>query len=605
MTMPLAAIQRRLSAILAADVAGFSRMMGADEAGTVTLLRRLWGDVVHPAVASHGGRVFKMMGDGMLAEFASVVDAVACAAAVQRALAQERLEGRTPLTVRIGINLGDIVVDGEDILGDGVNVAVRLESQAPPGGILVSDAVHTLVRGKVGVDFVDAGLLELKNIETPVRGWRWQEGEAAGTHTLVQRVTAQVGSTLTSPSAERPTARPATPPVASSLAVLPFTTSGGDAQQEFLADGLVDDILTTLSRLSGLAVIARQSSFAFKGRALDVRQIAAELGVGHVLEGGVRQVGNRVRITTQLVRADTGTQVWAERYDRSLDDIFELQDEITLRVATEMQVRLTEGEQARLRYTTTSNLAAWTLWIEGLQHFRGEMTAATQIKARRAWERALTLDPDSAPLHALLGYLHLADARFGWWDDRDTALQKARESVNRALALDPDNPDALRTVACLHLARRDFEAATAAAWHAVAQGGGLPDVLVTCSFVLQCCGHATDSIPLMERAMLLSPHHPAEYWGQLGNGLRLAGQPEAALAAFRSYHALSPGFGLVDIVLILEQAGRLEDALRTAADFRVARPNFTISAWERTQFRSDTEQLARDMQSLKAVGLPV
>jgi adenylate cyclase len=335
-----------------------------------------------------------------------------------------------------------------------------------------------------------------------------------------------------------------------------------------------------------------------------VRQIATELGVGHVLEGSVRQAGSRVRITTQLVDAASGTQVWAERYDRGLDDIFALQDEITLRVATEMQVRLTDGEQARLRYTTTSNVEAWTLWIEGLQHFRGAMTAPVQMKARRAWERALALDPDSAPLHALLGYLHLADARFGWWDDRDTALHKTRACVDRALAIDPDNPDAHRTIAGMHLAQRQFDAATAAAHRAVALGGGVPDVLMFCGFVLQCCGHAADSIPLLERAMALSPHHPPNYWGQLGNGLRLAGRAEEALAAFRAYHALSPGFGLADIVLIQEQAGQIDDARRTAAELRATRPDFTLSAWQRTQFRADADQLARDLQSLQAVGLP-
>jgi adenylate cyclase len=386
--------------------------------------------------------------------------------------------------------------------------------------------------------------------------------------------------------------------------VLPFTTSGGDGQQEFLADGLVDDILTTLSRLSGLAVIARQSSFAYKGRPMDVRQIAAELGVGHVLEGSVRKAGNRVRITTQLVNAGTGTQVWAERYDRALDDIFALQDEITLRVATELQVRLTDGEQARLRYTTTTNLEAWTLWIEGLHHFRQDMTSAAQRKALQAWERARALDPGSAPLHALLGFLHLTDARFGWWDDRDTAMRKARDCVDRALALDPDNPDALRTIAGMHLARQDFEAAAAAARFAVARGGGLPDVLVFCSFVLQCCGKAADSIPLLERAMTLSPHHPANYWGQLGNGLRLAGRPAEALTAFRTYHARSPGFGLADIVLIQEQAGQLEAARCTAAELRALRPDFTVSGWQRTQFRADTQQLSCDVQSLQASGLP-
>lgn len=611
------AIQRRLTAILAADVAGFSRMMSADEVGTVAVLRRLWGQIVHPAVAGYRGRVVKMMGDGMLAEFASVIDAVQCAIEVQRRLGARRRSLELPVSLRIGVNLGDVLIDGEDILGEGVNVAARLESQAPPAGVLVSDAVHVQVRGKVGIDFADAGLLTLKNIETPIRAWRWSEDSCVKTEVPVTQAAAALpvmaigkpsGGREASPGApvilSMPAAtRPDDDPMPS-LAVLPFAVMGADPEQAFLADGLAEDMLTTLAKLSGLKVIARQSSFAYQGRTIDVRQIAAELGVRYVLEGSVRRAGGRVRITVQLVDARAGTQVWAERYDRSLDDVFALQDEITLRVATELQVRLTEGEQARLRYTSTTNVEAWTLWIEGLHHSRGALTASVQIKALRPWERALELDPNSAALPAMLSFLHLCDARFGWWDDRETALRKARDRSARALAIDPDNADAYRTVAGLHLVHRDFESANAAARHLAVRCGGFADMLSFAAFILQCCGHAADSIPLMQRAMTLNPHHPANFWGHLGNGLRLAGRTQEALAAFYAYHARNPGFGLADIVMIQEQAGQLEDAQRTAAELLAARPEFTISRWKQTQFRIDSEQLARDLQSLNRVALP-
>jgi len=371
--------QRRLAAILAADVAGYSRMVGADEAGTLAALREVWAERFNPAVAAHDGRIVKMMGDGALVEFASAVDAVECAVAIQRAMG-ERNAGRAggeAIEFRIGVNLGDIVIDGDDILGDGVNVAARLEGQAPRGGLLVSDAVHAQVRGKVGIGFADAGALSLKNIAAPVRAWRWG-GEGA------------------------PAEAPARVPVAAelpSIAVLPFANMSGDPEQEFFADGLVEDIITTLSKLAGLRVIARNSSFVYKGKAVDIREAARQLGVRYVLEGSVRKAGNRIRITAQLIDATDGSHAWAERYDRSMDDIFAVQDEITLVLATEMQVKLTEGEQARLHYTTTGNVGAWTQWVKGLSEFRKPVSRDNVAAAIACWERALELDPGSATLN--------------------------------------------------------------------------------------------------------------------------------------------------------------------------------------------------------------
>ena len=579
-------ITRRLAAILAADVVGYSRMMEADEAGTVAALRQIWSETFNPAVAARHGRIVKTMGDGALVEFGSVIDAVECAVAVQRAMAERNLSAKRPVEFRIGINLGDIVVDGDDILGEGVNIAARLESQAPRGGVLASDVVHSQVNGKVGVTFVDAGEVSLKNIDRPLRVWRWGGGEASLTAAPAARA-------RLSAEADKP-----------SMAVLPFTVMSNDAEQEFFADGLVEDILTTLSKLSGLSVIARNSSFAYKGRAVDVRQVARELGVRYVLEGSVRKAGSRIRITAQLIDATRGTHVWADRYDRDIDDIFAVQDEITLTLATEMQVRLTEGEQARLRYTTTTNLQAWNLWIQGLNYNRGPVSRENQIYARRCWEKALALDPNSAPLNALLGFLHFADARFGWWEDRETALRKAAAYVDRALAIDPENPDAHRALAGILLIKSQFAAAAAAARKAVEFGPSLPDMLAFASFVLQCSGRPAEGIALIEKAMALSPNYPANYLGQLGNAYRLAGRSEEALEAFRAYHARNPGFGLVDIIILHEQAGRLEEARETAAQLMAARPDFTVTSWAMTQLRSDTEQLAADIASLLATGVP-
>jgi adenylate cyclase len=367
----------------------------------------------------------------------------------------------------------------------------------------------------------------------------------------------------------------------------------------------VEDILTTLSKLSGLSVIARNSSFTYKGRAVDVRQVARELGVRYVLEGSVRKAGNRIRITTQLIDATTGVHVWAERFDRGIDDIFAVQDDITLTLATEMQVNLTEGETARLRYTTTTNVEAWSLFIQGLNLDRLPKTPERHMQIRRCWEKALALDPGSAVLNALLGDIHFSDARHGWTgEDRETALTKAEAYVERALAIDPATPDAHRAAAGIMMVRSQFAEATEAARRAAKLGFNLPDVLVFTGFVLTCCGHAEEAIGQIKKALPLNgPNHQPWHFGVLGNAFRLAGRTEEAMAAFQAYHARSPGFGLADIVMIQEQAGSLEAARTTAAQLALTRPTFTVKSWLRTQFRVDKEQMAADLRSLRNAGV--
>ncbi|MFM7531197.1 MAG: adenylate/guanylate cyclase domain-containing protein, partial [Rubrivivax sp.] len=516
-------------------------------------------------------------------EFASVVDAVTCAVAVQREMAEINASGQPPVELRIGINLGDIIIETQDILGDGVNVAARLEAQAAPGGLLVSDIVHGQVCGKVGITFDEAGPLQLKNIDRSVRGWRWHPGR---------------------PSQPGALAEQAAPHEVPTLAVLPFLAMSDDPEQAFFADGLVDDILTTLSRLSGLSVIARQSSFAYRGRALDIRQIASELGVRFVLEGSVRKAGPRMRVTARLVDASRGAQVWAGRFDRDVEDIFALQDEITLRLANELQIRLVEGEAERLRHSVTSNLAAWMLWIEGLQHHRGEYSATTQMKARQAWERALAIDPSSATLHALLGHLDILSIRFGWWDDRQVCGRRAMERTQRALALDPHCADAYRNLTNAGLGRGDFRATVGAARQLAALSPHSADLLASASFALQSAGHAGESLPLIARALKVCPNAPPYFHGVLGNGLRLTGRLDEAREAFAAHHARAPGFGLLDIVLVERELGRTAEARAAAAQLLEARPGFTVESWRHTQLRADTAQLERELQWLRSAGLP-
>ncbi|MEO5699369.1 MAG: adenylate/guanylate cyclase domain-containing protein [Casimicrobiaceae bacterium] len=578
-------LTHRLAAILAVDVVGYTRLMGDDETRTLRELNRVWDEVFNPEVARHRGRVAKTMGDGALVEFGSAVDAVTCALAIQTAMADRNtgLDAHGKIEFRIGVNLGEIVTDGVDIFGDGVNVAARLEGQAPRGGILISDLVNTQVSGKVDVAFVDVGEVSLKNVSRPLRAWCWGEMKSAA-----------VGDPAP------PTGEPAVP----SLAVLPFANMSGDPEQDYFADGLVEDIITTLSKLSGLQVIARNSTFVYKGRAVDVREVQRELGVRYVLEGSVRKAANRIRITVQLIDAGTGTHVWANRYDRALDDLFALQDEITLLLATEMQVRLTEGEQARLRYTTTSNVEAWNWWVQGLAHFRGPLSKEGFTSVRSCWEHAIALDPESAPLLAALAFVHYVDARFGWWGDRATAVRTGAGYVQRGLAIDPSNPDVHSSAGLLLMIQGRHDEAVVEARKAVDLGPGSADVATFASFVFACAGHAHEAVKQIERAIRLSPKCPPTYLGHLGNAYRLASRFEDAIAAFRTYGERSPGAGLVDLVLCHQQMGRPDDAAADARRVLAANPHFTVANWRKTQVRRDGAQLDAEVAWLAAAGLP-
>jgi adenylate cyclase len=571
---------RRLAAILAADVAGYTRLMEQDTDGTVSAWKTARDDHIEPTIRDRSGHIIKFTGDGFLVEFPSVQNAVACAIQLQ-----ERLRSST-LEFRMGIHLGDIVDDGMDIHGEGVNIAARLESIAEPGGICVSGGVFEQIRNRIDAGFEDMGEQTVKNVSAPVR---------------IYRIAALPDATRASPS-DAPARDEADTP---GIAVMPFATMGGDPEQEFFADGLVEDIITTLSKLAGLRVIARNSTFVYKGQAVDIRDVAKQLGVRYVLEGSVRKGADRIRITAQLIDANSGSHVWAERYDRALADIFAVQDEITLVLATEMQVKLTEGEQARLHYTTTSNVEAWTHWVQGLSYYRQAVTKEDTGRALACWKRALALDPDSAALNAMLGFVHYVDARFGWWDDRETALAKARSYVDRALELDPENSDANSISSMASLLQRRFGEAVVQARRAVQLAPGSADAATFACFVLAFAGYPEEAVAEGERAMTLSPNYPGFYLGHLGNAYRLAGRFEEAIATFKAYHARHAGFGLSDLVIAYQQIDQPEQAKKAAEQLLSVRRDFTIAAWADTQFRADTAGLEADIAALRAAGLPM
>src|SRR6516165_10445764 len=340
-------INRKLAAILAVDVVGYSRLMASDEAGTLAALKRHRQIVFEPAVVAHQGRIVKLIGDGTIVQFASVVDAVNCALSVQRSgdsLQDESLH-QPRIVLRIGINLGDVIIEGDDIYGDGVNIAARLEPAAQPGGICISSIVNESIGNRIDARFEDGGHINVKNIDRPIRIWRWHPDSAQASAT----------------NGRQPNT--ANPEPQAAIAILPFTNMSGDPEQEYFSDGISEDIITDLSKIAGLMVIARNSSFTYKGRSVDVRTVGCDLGVRSVLEGSIRRAGKRVRITAQLTDAATGAHLWADRYDRDLTDIFEVQDDVVKKIVDALAVTLTQGERQRLRQHGTSNVEAYECWL--------------------------------------------------------------------------------------------------------------------------------------------------------------------------------------------------------------------------------------------------
>src|SRR6516165_2123596 len=418
-------INRKLAAILAADVVGYSRLMASDEAGTLGALKRHRQTVFEPAVAAHQGRIVKLIGDGTIVEFASVVDAVNCALSVQRSgdsLQDESLP-QPKIVLRIGINLGDVIIEGDDIYGEGVNIAARLEPAAEPGGICISSIVNESIGNRIDVHFQDGGQINVKNIDRPVRIWRWHPSTA---HTKV----------TSGPESDTANPRPH-----AAIAILPFTNMSGDPEQEYFSDGISEDIITDLSKIADLMVIARNSSFAYKGRSVDVRTIGHELGVQSVLEGSIRRSGNRLRITAQLIDVTSGGHLWADRYDRDLADIFEGQDDVRRRIVDALKVKLSPAEKKRLGDTKTPHLAAYDYALRGREFLLGkEKNRETFEEAIMCFKKALEHDPNYSIAYARLGIAHIFDYVNRYTDDPNSSLPLAKQSAREALEKDPNEP---------------------------------------------------------------------------------------------------------------------------------------------------------------------
>lgn len=509
---------RRLAAVLAADMVGFSRLMEVDEAGTLARLKTHRVELIDPAIAKNRGRIIKTTGDGMLAEFHSVVDAVLCAAEVQRRMARRNADVPPPrwIQFRIGINLGDIIVDQDDIFGDGVNVAARLEALAEPGGICVSGAVRDQVGDRLdGIQFDDLGEQSVKNIARPIRVFRIQlpEGPAS------------------LPDGAKAAATPVGGSRKPSIAVLPFANMSGDPEQEFFADGLTEDIITELSRFHDLLVISRNSAFVYKGKAVKVQDIGREFGVDYVIEGSVRKAGGRVRVTVQLIDAETDRHIWAERYDRELQDIFAIQDEMTRAIVATLPGRVEAATHDRTKRKTTDNLPAYECVLAAkLLHHRSTREDNTQ--AQMLLNRALAMDPNYAHAHAwkacVLGQCWI----YGWCADRDATFEQVASELEIALALDDNDSDVHRILAALNLTRHDYEKATYHQERALALNPNYDLVVVQQGELLTWLGLPEEGIDWIRKAMRLNPYHPERFWSHLGRAYYCAEKYAEAAEAF-------------------------------------------------------------------------
>jgi adenylate cyclase len=535
---------RRLAATLAADVAGYSRLIGADEGGTLTRLKAIRAELVDPTIAAHSGRLVKTTGDGLLVEFGSVVGALRCATEVQAGLVERN--ATTPadkrIELRIGINMGDIVVEDGDIFGDGVNVAARMEALADPGGICVSARVQEDAAGKLDLDFEDMGEQALKNIARPVRVYRIAS----------DAVSARARETPALPLPDKP-----------SVAVLPLTNMSVDPEQEFLADGIAEDIITALSRYPSLFVIARNSSFTYKGRAVDVKAVGRELGVRYVLEGSLRKAGNRIRVTAQLVEAETGKHVWAERYDRDLADIFALEDEITEAVTIAVAPAIAEVEQQRAMRRPPDNLDTWAAYQRGLWHFC-KMSAADNAIAQKFFQQAIDCGPTFSG-----GYKGVAMALLqgttAFHTRRPPEVQSLSEELaRRAVALDAADAEARSCLGWALWRRGDSEGALAEVERALAMAPNLALAHRVRGSVLMCPGRPKDGLRSLERCIRLDPYGPNSAVGlhQVALCFYFSREYEAAVQSARRAISAYPGDPMSPrwLAAALGQLGRPEEA---------------------------------------------
>jgi len=584
-------VQRKLAAILAADVVGYSRMMEADEAGTIARQKALRNELIDPLIASHHGRIVKTTGDGLLVEFGSVVDATECAVSIQRAIPdREKKTGENErFSYRIGINLGEIVSDGDDILGDGVNVAARLEGLAMPGSIFVSGQVHEQIAGKIGIDFSDLGDRSVKNISRLVRVWGWSP---SGTRSLTEWArTALSRVTRGEPS----------------ICVLPFENRGGDPDDLYLADGIAEDVTTELSGYGWLKVIARSTSFTYRNDADNTRTLERELGVRYVLRGSVRRHRDRVRVVARLVEAATARQVWAQRYDGDLDDLFDMQSEIAQSVAGAIQPELITAEMQRARNTSPESMEAWDYAVRGRWHVL-RIRRDDNDEARKYLKQALELDPNCVAALAFLAYSHYVDVFFGWSTSPGESLKEANELALKAAALDDEDCWVQCALGLGAFVAKDPDTAVAHLRKAIGANPSFALGHGYLALVLAFSGESEAAIEEAQRAIGLSPKDPELFHFLVATGTAhfVAGRYEDAAAWGRKVVAEQPRVpsGHRLIATSLGQLGRTDEA-RTALNHALEiTPKLSETSIRRNIYFKNPHDLERYISGMKAAGLP-
>jgi len=579
--MPELGANRKLAAIVAADMVGYSRLVETDETGTLARLRAHRVELIDPAIEKHHGRLVKSTGDGLLVEFGSVVDAVNCAVEVQQRM-QRRNADVAPdrhILFRIGINVGDVVVEDGDVFGDSVNIAARIEALAPPGGICLSRSACDQLAGKVSLKLESMGERKLKNIERPVEVFR----------IALDGVAAEAG----------PPAHPSEQP---SVAVLPFANMSGDPEQEFFADGLTEDIITELSRFRELLVISRNSTFVHKGRAVNIQEVAKEFGVQYVVEGSVRKAANRVRITVQLIDATTDRHVWAERYDRELEDIFAIQDEVTASIVSTLPGRLEAAARDRVSRKTTSDMAAYecTLAAKVLHH---RSRRDDNLQAQALIDRAIALDPKYAHAHAWRACILGQAWTHGWCENRDSTWRAIMRSLDVALALDDRDSDVHRILAAVSIAHSELDRASYHQQKALSLNPNSDLIVVQQGELLTWLGRPDEGVELIRKAMRLNPHHPERFWNHLGRAYFVARRYREAIDSLRrisnpdQFHQS----------LLAASYAMLDDAANAAACAHAALqrdPGLTLVACLGTLHYLRPEDLEHHTEALVRAGIP-
>jgi adenylate cyclase len=589
--LPSERVQRRLAAVLAADVAGYSRLMGCDEERTLAELKTFRKTLVDPAIATHRGRIVKTTGDGMLVEFASAVDAARCAIEIQRQMV-DRNRGVPPelrIEFRIGIHVGDIIIDDDDIFGDGVNIAARLEGIAEPGGVCISDDAHRQIRGKIDVAFENIGKQTLKNIAEPMEAWQMRlAGEAAPAAGPVSKI-----QDLTLP--DKP-----------SIVVLPFDNMSAEPGQDYLADGIVEAITAALSCIRSFFVIARSSAFTYKGRATNARDVGRELGVAYLLEGSVQKAGNRLRIIVQLIETEGGAHVWSSRFDGAMDEFFDLEDRITEQVAGALQPSIRIAEIERSRRKRPQDLSSYDYTMRALPHV-WVLEKEESAKALELLEQALAIDPDYPLALSLAGWCHAQRSVYNWADDISVSQAMARSLAERAAEMSGDDSVILAVLGAVHTFLRNYGTARVLLERAVALDPNAAWAWSRLGWLENYSDQPQKAIGNFERALRLSPIDPMNFNNYVGiaSAHEVAQEYDQAAAFYRRALEERPNAGWIyrNLVSSLSAAGRVEEAKQAFAELMRYYPDLTIAKYKQAMVFSPAV-LDRMAEQLRKLGLP-